>query len=146
MKTNHWLLVPCLALCLSCDRDNTVKVEKSPEKTRVDLLKDQVMAKHDTAMAKYGELYLERKRLSQQADSLPNNNVVLKEQYGKTILELIKADDAMMQWMRSYQDPDSLSEDAAVQYLQKEKQEIEVIQQQIQRSLAQAKTLNLPKK
>ncbi|GAA4302831.1 hypothetical protein [Nibribacter koreensis] len=142
MKTNHWLLGLGLAFCLGCDRGNTVKVEKAPEKTQVDLLKDEVMATHDSAMAKYGELYLERKRLSQQADSLPNGNVALKEQYGKTILELIKADDAMMQWMRSYQAPDSLSQDAAMQYLQKEKQEIEAIQQQIQKSLAQAKALD----
>ncbi|AMM51778.1 hypothetical protein TH61_12145 [Rufibacter sp. DG15C] len=135
-----------LCACLGCDRGNTVKVEKAPEKTRIDLLKDEVMAKHDSAMAKYGELYIERKRLSQQADSVPESNAALKEKYGESILALIKADDAMMQWMRSYQAPDSLSEDAALQYLQKEKQEIEVIQQQIKTSLAKAKALNLPKK
>ena len=125
---------------LGCDSGG-VKVEKVPEKTRVDLLKDQVMAKHDSAMARYGDLYVQRKRLSQQAESLPDTSVALKEQYGKTILELIKADDAMMQWMRSYKVPDSLSQDSAMQYLRQEMQEITLIQKQISSALTQAKAL-----
>ena len=147
MKRTYWLIGLCLAaFLLGCDNANTVKVEKAPEKTQVDLLKDEVMAKHDSAMAQYGELYLQRKRLSQQADSLPDSSHAMKEQYGKAILALIKADDAMMAWMRTYQAPDSLSQEAALQYLQKEKQEIEVVQQQILQSLAQAKALNPSKK
>ena len=124
MKKYLLLLYLPLALLFACNTDAT---ETADEKAT---LETQVLAIHDTAMEKMGDIIKLRRQLrslhdtlqTQQADS--TDLLVLQQE----INSLNKADEEMMQWMRQYEAPDSLQHAEAMTYLQQELVKIERVQ------------------
>jgi hypothetical protein len=100
--------------------------------------------KHDTAMLLMKDIgnarHTLRNSLNEQVDSLQKLKIL------DLLLALKKADDAMMNWMREFKNTDldedmykSMSEAEIVNYLSNEEVKIEAVQQQMLKSIAQAK-------
>lgn len=84
-------------------------------------LQDSVMAIHDEVMPKMRDIYKLRKGLKKKAKLVPDDSQV------NLILESLQsADDAMMDWMASYDAP-SEGAKGAMEYLAREKAKIEKV-------------------
>lgn len=114
----------------------------SPQK-KVEDLQHEVIALHDSAMAKMGALYNGRKELTYLRDSVVVQDTAAQRQLSHQIEKLVQADEAMMQWMRAYRNPDGQQPNAALPYLQQEKVKIEQVRQDIDLSLKTADSLAL---
>ena len=121
------LLIFSLALSILC----ACSSENNPQLQRENL-EQQVLAVHDTAMAKMGDIYKLRKNLRSLRDTLE-----AQAQTDSTILHnlqlhirlLNQADEAMMAWMRQYKAPTEEQEnEQAINYLQQELVKIEKVQ------------------
>ncbi|MEJ8804001.1 hypothetical protein [Pontibacter sp. H249] len=113
-----------LAILCSCSQGQSPKEQK-------EALEERVLAVHDTAMAKMGDIYKLRKGLRtlrdtlevQQADSSTLNSLQIQIQL------LNRADEAMMVWMRQYKAPaKDMPNEQALNYLQQELVKIEKVQ------------------
>ncbi|GGK86836.1 hypothetical protein ACD591_18340 [Rufibacter glacialis] len=113
----------------------------SPEK-KVELLQQEVMALHDSAMANMGTLYSNRKQLTYLRDSVQVQDTLARQSLTTGITHLVKADEEMMQWMRAYRAPEGKPAPEALQYLQQEKEKIAQVQESITQSLRAADSLN----
>lgn len=111
------------------------------EEKKAEELQAEVMALHDSTMAHMGALYNARKELAQMKDSLKASDSIVVQQITAGINDLAKADESMMQWMRTYRAPDLKKPEEALPYLQQEKVKIEKVQQDIAQSLRQAQDL-----
>jgi len=117
-----------------------VSCAPSAEK-KAEALQTEVMAQHDSAMAKMGALFNSRKGLALLKDSLPDSDSLAQQALTKGISDLALADERMMQWMRAYRAPNVAAPDSALPYLTKEKVKIEIVRQNIEQSLEEAKKL-----
>ena len=122
-------LIIC-ALVVSCQ-------SASPELQQV---KDQVMKVHDEVMPLMGELSKVRRRLKQQADSLPSDAMhrrMLMQQVGR----IEKANDQMMQWMRNYEVGFGNDVKAQLDYQKKQLEEIQAIADDMKKALSEGAEL-----
>ncbi|ALJ01471.1 hypothetical protein [Rufibacter tibetensis] len=113
----------------------------SPQK-KVEVLQQEVLALHDSAMAKMGALYSNRKQLTYLRDSVVVQDTQAKQSLATGISNLVQADEQMMQWMRAYRSPEGKSPEEALPYLQQEKDKIEKVRVSISQSLQTADSLN----
>ncbi|WP_347156732.1 hypothetical protein [Pontibacter chitinilyticus] len=127
------LALPC-ALLASCNKGPTVQEQKAA-------LQDQVMATHDEAMNKMGDIYHLRRDIRSLRDSL------VAQQTDTTRLQLLqlhlqllgKADEAMMNWMHQYHAPDSLANEQAIDYLKQEQEKINKVNAKMDSTIAAAR-------
>ncbi len=114
MKKLMYLYAATLFL-MACN--TTPKTEAQTEEQEI---KKEIMASHDTTMAQMNYMARLRKQLKDAAtDSTATDTLVLKELYR----DLEQANDAMMQWMADFENPDNMTmktEDKVV-YLKDEK-------------------------
>ncbi len=113
----------------------------SPEK-KVEVLQTEVLALHDSAMAKMGDLYSRRKELAYLKDSVVVQDTLARRSLTNGISDLVRADERMMQWMHGYKSPEGKVPDEALSYLQQEKVKIEEVRRAIAQSLRSADSLN----
>jgi Mg2+ and Co2+ transporter CorA len=106
----------------------------SPQK-KVEVLQQEVLALHDSAMAKMGILYTGRKQLTYLKDSVVTKDTAAQQQLAQQINALVQADEHMMQWMRAYRNPDGKQPEEALLYLQTQKAKIEQVRQEIEITL-----------
>jgi len=111
-----------------------------------DDLASEVMAIHDEVMPKTAEV----NRLSRQLRSYyeKNKEAISEEMDGKIELmqrDLERAEDGMMAWMTSYQQPEVLREtldhDAIMEQLRDQKKDIQEVADNINQSIEDAKKL-----
>jgi Mg2+ and Co2+ transporter CorA len=123
MNRSILLIAMPLLLLFGC---NTV----SSEATETEELESHVMAIHDEAMAKMGDIYKLRRNLRSLRDTLATQqtDTATLQALQQQIDGLNAADEVMMVWMRNYQAPDSVQQDQAMNYLQQELQKIERVQ------------------
>lgn len=102
----------------------------SSEATQKEELEANVMAIHDEAMAKMGDIYKLRRNFRSLRDTLEAQqaDTVTLQAIQQQIDELNQADEVMMVWMRNYKAPDSLQHEQAMTYLQQELQKVERVQ------------------
>ncbi|RNI31919.1 hypothetical protein EFA69_05255 [Rufibacter immobilis] len=112
----------------------------SPQQ-KVDTLQQEVLALHDSAMAKMGALYAGRKDLAYLKDSVLVQDTLAQRSLTTGIDHLARADEGMMQWMRAYRNPDDQAPEEALRYLEEEKVKIEKVRQEIAQSLRAADSL-----
>ncbi len=114
------LLLLVVGLFASCTAKQTDTEQKAE-------LQDQVMAVHDSAMAEMDQIFRLRKKLRTLRDTLATQQTdsATLQLLQQNITGLNKADESMMNWMRSYKAPDTLQHDQAMDYLQTELQKIE---------------------
>ncbi|MFD3001602.1 hypothetical protein ACFS7Z_14620 [Pontibacter toksunensis] len=116
------ILVPFLLLT-GCNQG-------SSEATQQEELEANVMAIHDDAMARMGDIYKLRRSFRSLRDTLAarQTDSATLQALQQQIDELNQADEVMMVWMRNYTAPDSLQPEQAKVYLQQELQKIERVQ------------------
>lgn len=102
----------------------------SSEATQQEELEANVMAIHDDAMARMGDIYKLRRNFRSLRDTLAiqQTDSATLQALQQQIDELNQADEVMMVWMRNYSAPDSLQPEQATVYLQQELQKIERVQ------------------
>ncbi|WP_205499893.1 hypothetical protein [Rufibacter psychrotolerans] len=113
----------------------------SPQK-EAELLQQEVLALHDSAMAQMGTLYSSRKELAYLRDSAGvGQDSAARQSLSRGITGLEQSDEAMMQWMRAYRNPEDKQPQEARAYLQQEKVKIEKVRDAIAQSLRTADSL-----
>ena len=140
----HPLLITLLLTLslFSCQRTSDAEQDAPDE---VEALKQEVMDAHDAVMPGVGTLMNLKKQLKEKAAQLDTAKEADKEQAAAIALaikDLEEADEAMMQWMRTYQDPSQAEGKAtALHYLELKKKEILVVKRQMESSEAAARSL-----
>ena len=123
MKKHFILLIMPFLLLTGCNTG-------SREATQQEELEANVMAIHDDAMARMGDIYKLRRNFRSLRDTLAaqQTDSATLQALQQQIDELNQADEVMMVWMRNYSAPDSLQPEQATVYLQQELQKIERVQ------------------
>lgn len=112
-----------------------------PGLTAEEQLYQEVMDLHDRSME---QMSLIRRLSRQLSDSIEHTGVNPMEQeetinnYRNRLQELKQADEAMRQWMRSFNYQD-VAEEERLSYLQQEKEKIEKVDRQIHEAIASAR-------
>lgn len=114
-------------------------------KTKEDSLYHDVMQGHDVGMAKIGKV---RKYIDQTQKAIDSINKLPKpdESYKRTLItlndDLKTADSGMYAWMDKFR-PDTLTDNKTlrIQYLESEKQKVEIVKENILNSLNRADSL-----
>ena len=123
----HVIIAICFALAILCGCNQG----QSPKEQK-EALEQRVLAVHDTAMAKMGDIYKLRKNLRTLRDTLeaqPQPDSTLLQNLQQHIQLLNRADEAMMGWMRQYKAPaEDIPNEQAMNYLQQELVKIENVQ------------------
>lgn len=119
------------AACNTISDNPNVEAEAADDD--ISQLKSEVMAVHDSAMAKMSTTnrqMSELKNLWQTAeDSLP---------YRQAFRELKQANDDMMDWMRSFELPEEAPEDELREYLLEEKRSIQAVHAEMEKAIEEA--------
>ncbi|MBC5992363.1 hypothetical protein [Pontibacter cellulosilyticus] len=121
------LLIISLALAILCSCSQV----QSPEEQQ-ETLEQNVLAVHDTAMAKMEDIFKLRKSLRTLRDTLetqtqPDSAILNNLQQHIQLLN--RADEAMMGWMRQYKAPAAdMPNEQAINYLQQEMVKIKKVQ------------------
>ncbi len=108
------------------------KVEEAPSEEAQ--LREEVMAIHDRAMLRLSEI---RKLSNQLNDSIENTGVnpMFQEEaintFRNRLKELKEADDNMRQWMRNFKQEENMSAEEQTEYLRREKQKIQQVEQEM---------------
>jgi hypothetical protein len=98
-------------------------------------LYDQVMAVHNEVMPKTGEIYQLKKELKDKILVEPGRS----KDFEQAIAELDSADHSMMDWMHKFNEPDSVTQEVAREYLENEMVKINQVKELINTSIQKAK-------
>jgi hypothetical protein len=151
MKESAPVLLSFLGLASSCSQSSdeakehasvdTASAVIAPVLSAEDQLYKEVMDIHDQAMEGMSVI----RRLSLQlSDSIENTGVNPMEQeeainlYRNRLQDLKAADEAMRQWMRSF-DYKNVADSAQLQYLLSEKEKIEKVDSQMHKAISSAR-------
>ena len=139
------LLLLSVFILSSCSQNTSEEKEAPEAPSPVGQKRSEVMAIHDEIMPGMGALMNLKKRLRGRTETMDSVHSADKERLVSiqaSIEQLEEADEAMMQWMRTYKDPaDSISEKEAMEYLELKEQEILEVKEKMQESEAAAKAL-----
>ena len=149
IKIKHLQVVFILLLSVfilsSCNQNTSEKKEATGAPGPVEEKRSEVMAIHDEIMPRMGTLMNLKKQLKEKAAAMDSTQSIDQEQLVSiqaSIEQLEVADEAMMQWMRTYKDPaDSVSHEEAIEYLELKEQEIIEVKEVMQESEATARAL-----
>jgi hypothetical protein len=116
-----------ISFLFSCNHQPAAEESKGvPDE--VEALKQEVMLVHDKIMPKIDTLMKLKRQLKERVSQIDTMNSVNKKKVDailSSVEQLEEADEAMMQWMRTYQDPDQkMGKAEALQYLERKKKEI----------------------
>ena len=129
MKTLSWkifLVLPILIISCQSQKNN-------------DELYDEVMKIHDEVMPKMNDMHKLKLALKNEMDSTSDLTEARKAEIETAILKLDSASEGMMGWMRQFDPiPDSESVDKAREYLEKEKEKVAKVRDDIYEALKQA--------
>ena len=107
---------------------------------QVENLNKEVLEIHDAIMPKMAEINRLKRQLKSYKDVIIDENVGLKDSVINTVLLLSKSEDAMNDWMGSYNYPNNdASAEQMIQYLVGQKNTIKSISDNIMMSMAVAK-------
>ena len=112
--------------------------DKTPQEAELDKLFDEVMVIHDDVMPKTAVIHRLKKKLKKQTneDNLAPITMAIKQ--------LDAADEGMMQWMDDFKKPKGKEFEEAKSYLNKEKDRITRVKQDILSAISVAEEL-IPK-
>jgi hypothetical protein len=133
------LAFACTFVLFSCTE--TQNDDANSSKNTSNLSKDnnlisEVMKIHDDVMPKMDKIIKIRTELSelkQQVDSTKNSQGV--KNINAQIVNLMKADEAMMNWMRNYQEPQDPETDRAKKYLKSELKKVTLVTKEMNESI-----------
>ena len=140
-----FMLLLSVLILSSCNQNTSEKKAATGALNPVEEKRSQVMAIHDEIMPHMGTLMNLKKQLKERAAGLDSTKSLDQEQLisvQASIEQLEVADEAMMQWMRTYKDPaDSVSQQEAMEYLELKEQEIIEVKEIMQESEETARAL-----
>lgn len=110
----------------------------SNSKNDVGELQNEVMLIHDEAMPKMGEIRQLQKQLLSMADSNASDSVVAAS-YQELANGLALANESMMDWMRQYDPNFEGSEEAFIEYLQEQRDEIAYVRRLMDSTLVEGR-------
>lgn len=136
MRIAQFLFLISIPLFVTCCKGNDSEqgVHDSSEKTAFETMDEKIMEVHDEVMPKMGELYREKKRLTQKLDSVSTEQ---KQKIEVAINELNSAMTSMNVWMREYK-PDSADVEKAEEYFNGEMKKVSKVKDDILKSLEDA--------
>jgi hypothetical protein len=110
----------------------------------IDALREEVISIHDEVMPKMGELkalskeIVEKANLLRQEDSISNSGQIVD--LVSLSVKMDQAFDGMFVWMRQFNSSyDGLEEEQISEYLQDQKQKVEIVNRDIKTSIQEAK-------
>ncbi len=109
------------------------------KKSEIQKMKDVVISIHDEVMPKMGELRRTRRNLMLQADSLAEKDSIRISLLNIAASEIEVANEAMMEWMRSYEPEFEGTDEEILQYLEEQKVGIEEVKEAMATSLKKGK-------
>jgi hypothetical protein len=138
-----FLIALLLAFSLFSCNKQTSAAENKKAPGEVEALKQEVMRVHDETMPRIGTLMNLKKRLKDELAQTDTTDGGNKE---KALLLAIKqleeADEAMMQWMRTYDEPDqTVGKAKALEYLELKKEEIYMVKEKMEASETAARAM-----
>ena len=140
MKKIKFLALFIITLTISCSPNQDKEQQKMEEE-----LYAEVMAVHDEVMPKMSRiLSLERelKEAVEGLDSASSESLEKLEYLERHIARLQEADEAMMQWMRSFEvNQEGWAHDSIMSYLEKEKKRISQVQDKMLVAIEEAEGL-----
>lgn len=102
-----------------------------------DALDKEVMGVHDEVMPKMGKILEYKKQINQMIDSCETQ--ACKDSLQKISYLLTRADEDMMQWMRTFEHPEGL--DTAEAYLNAQKEAVLKVKAEVEEGLGAAEQL-----
>ena len=110
---------------------------KSDKRSDLDILFDQVMTEHDEAMALMQDIHSQRKILKEKIkDTSDTGDSIKISTFQK---DLNDADEAMMEWMAKFKDPDRTDKDAAKAILDQQLKSIAEVHIQMKKAITDTK-------
>jgi hypothetical protein len=138
------LLLPVFIFS-SCNQNSSERKEAATTPDAVEEKRSEVMKVHDAIMPEIGTIMNLKKQLKEKASAMDSTQSADKEQLDSiyfSIEQLEAADEAMMQWMRTYKDPaDNVSKEEAIEYLELKEEEILEVKEKMKESEATARAL-----
>lgn len=100
-------------------------------------LHEEVMAVHDKVMPKMAELNRLKRDLKSYEETVPDENVALKDSVINAILLLSKSEDLMNDWMANYKYPNpDIKHEEVIKYLKSQKDSINTVSDNMFMSIA----------
>lgn len=136
------LLIAFVIVVSACEQksDTHDHAHSDVENSGNQALYDEVMDIHDEVMPKMNDLYKAKTSMQTRLE-LPGVSDTEREQIKQTIARIDSASEGMMVWMRQF-DPlhDSVGEDKARAYLEKELVKVKAVREDILRALETARS------
>jgi ABC-type Zn uptake system ZnuABC Zn-binding protein ZnuA len=132
------LVLISIIFLAACGKSNQHEHHEQDDMAKDDpnqALYDEVMAVHNEVMPKTGEIYQLKKELKDKIAAEPDQ----KEELEKIVAELDSADHSMMDWMHKFNEPDSVTQEVAREYLENEMEKINKVKELINTSVQKAK-------
>jgi len=128
------LLIPLLLTLLAACQSSPSEADQKAA------LEEKVLYIHDEAMAKMGQVFRLRKKLSALRDTLETQqtDTATARLLQRELAGLSAADAAMMDWMHQYNAPDTMQHAAAMAYLEQELKKIEKVNTTMDSTIAAA--------
>ena len=127
-------------LFASCGNSQESATEETTQEVdRVEMLKKEIMEVHDKTMKEMGTL----KKLDQSLYEAAQAGTIEEDAAQNAINDVRAAHEDMMNWMRSFENPDEMdaTEDEIVAYLQGQKEKVEQLGEYTTRSIERAQGL-----
>ena len=131
----RFLLICSLALFAVACNNSPADSNSAEAATDITALKKDVIAKHDTAMARMNEIAALQKKLKQEIS--PEDSLEFMDVYG----QLQNAREGMMTWMREFDVPSDSSEAGQLRYLKGEYDRISEVDENMLTAIAKAEIL-----
>jgi len=139
-KLNFLSLLAIILWVAAC---GPAQKEDGEETVDPETLKDEVMAVHDEVMPKMQDIMRLKKQARSKVDSLATDSISNASQIESMetlISTLEEADETMMNWMRNYRRDFEGTDEEYVAYLQKEKEAIEAVKEDMFAAIEEAES------
>lgn len=142
MKRIFLHLLFCVLVCLSACKDKSHESDHDHDRAEAggnQALYDEVMNIHDEVMPKMNDIHRKKTELKEKLANNPGVSAEEKDKANAMIAKLDSAGESMMAWMREFRPlPDSLGEDKAREYLEKELERVKRVRENILEALDEA--------
>lgn len=142
MKRIFLHLLFCVLVCLSACKDKSHEGghdHNHAEAGGNQALYDEVMNIHDEVMPKMDDIHRKKTELKEKLANNPGLPQEEKDKANAMIAKLDSAGESMMVWMREFRPlPDSIGEDKAREYLEKELKRVKQVRKNMLKALDEA--------
>ncbi len=120
----------------------TAPAEEAQKDDKIEALKAQIMASHDTTMAEMntmGKLRTKLKKMKADTTAAEADTIAYQETY----IALMRANKDMMDWMSQFENPDEMlvSEEEKIDYLKAQRAKMKAIEQETFAAIKKAQAL-----